>query len=121
MDYVLNSIGVLLILFVAYWFWWRKKSSAVAADSSIVEIKVTGGVYQPAEIKVQQGEEVTLRFIREDQTPCAATVVFADFAKSAELALNQPTEVVLTPIEAGNFEFTCQMGMYRGRLVVLEA
>jgi plastocyanin domain-containing protein len=37
---------------------------------------------------------------------------------SADLPIGQPVELTLTPNEAGEHAFTCQMQMYRGTLVV---
>lgn len=45
-------------------------------------------------------------------------VVFADFDKSVKLPEGELVPVELMPNEPGTFEFTCQMGMLRGRLVV---
>jgi plastocyanin domain-containing protein len=45
-------------------------------------------------------------------------VVFPDFDKSAKLPTGETVPIELLPQEAGEFEFSCQMGMFRGRLVV---
>lgn len=84
----------------------------------MTEIIVDQGVYAPAHIKARLGEPIVLRFIRRTANPCAKVVVFADLAVSAELPLGEPVELTLTPQRAGEYPFTCEMGMYRGVLIV---
>ena len=117
---VVNFVGVALILFVIWWFWlanYTRKAATVGADH-VINITVDNGVYQPAVIKVKVGQTIVLRFIRHADNPCAATVIFADFDCSAELPLHKPTDITLTPDTPGEYEFNCQMGMYRGKLIV---
>ncbi len=117
---VVNLIGVGLIVFVIGWFWLAKKSQAVTAVNQVVEITVADGVYQPDRIAATVNQNITLRFTRLDEAPCAATVVFADFNKSLELPIKQAVDLKIMPTQTGEFEFTCQMGMYRGHLVVAD-
>lgn len=96
-----------------------KEKKAVSIAKDFIEIKVVNGVYLPDVVQTQKGKSITLRFIREDETPCAGTVIFSDFNKSAELSVGKSVDITFTPDKTGEFEFTCQMGMYRGRLIVL--
>ncbi len=117
-----NLIGIALIIFVVWWFWLGKTSKlekAINANQKPIEIKVADGIYTPDAIKARIGQTLTLRFIREDETPCAATVLFPDFDQSLELPLDKAVDIKLTPDKKGQFEFTCQMGMYRGELIVV--
>ena len=82
-------------------------------------IRVHGG-YSPDTIHGRVGERVRLVFRREETAPCSERVVFPDFGKSAMLPPYQDVTVELDPQEPGEFEFTCQMGMLHGRLVVEE-
>jgi len=79
------------------------------------------GVYTPARIEVPAGQPVTLRFTRQDPSPCAEKVIFGDLGLSRDLPVGRPQELTFTPVKPGEFEFTCAMGMYRGRLVVRAA
>jgi len=45
-------------------------------------------------------------------------VVFPDFNKSAKLPEGKVVPIEFVPQQAGEFEFACQMGMLRGKLVV---
>jgi plastocyanin domain-containing protein len=82
-----------------------------------IEIIVDNGVYTPARIEVPAGQPVTLRFVRKDPSPCAEKVLFDDLGISADLPLGKPVDVTMTPPRPGEYEFTCQMRMYRGTLV----
>ncbi len=45
-------------------------------------------------------------------------VVFNDFGKSAHLPTGETVPVEFLPEKPGEYEFTCQMGMFRGKLIV---
>jgi len=83
-------------------------------------IRVHGG-YQPAVIHAVTGERLRLVFRREETAPCSERVVFPDFGKSAMLPAYQDVSVELQPEQAGEYEFTCQMGVLRGTIVVEDA
>jgi plastocyanin domain-containing protein len=80
-------------------------------------ILVKGG-YTPDTIIVRRGRPVRLNFRREETATCSDKVVFVDFQKSAELPTGQTVPIELLPKEAGEFAFSCPMGMFRGRLIV---
>ena len=112
-----NLAGVALITGIVWWF-WLSKPRAITAMSSVVEVRVADGVYTPASIETRAGSPITLRFLREDPSPCAEKVIFDELGVSADLPVGIPTEVILRPARAGRYTFTCQMQMYRGTLVV---
>jgi plastocyanin domain-containing protein len=82
-------------------------------------IRVHGG-YSPDTIYARVGEPLRLVFRREETAACSERVVFPDFGKSAMLPPYHDVIVELNPDHAGEYEFTCQMGMLHGRLVVEE-
>ena len=45
-------------------------------------------------------------------------VLFPDFDKSARLPTGETVAVEFVPPEPGEYEFACQMGMFRGTLIV---
>lgn len=118
--WLINLLGLGLIGAIVWWFWLYKPRQHAGAKGGVVTIVVDNGVYQPAHIRLPAHRPATLRFIRKDDSPCAATVVFADLDISEELPLNRPKEVVLPPQPPGRYAFTCQMQMYRGELTVAE-
>ena len=93
------------------------KPKAQRARTDVIDILVEGGTYSPPRVEVEAGKEVTLRFLRKDASPCAEKVIFDELGINADLPMGQSTEIVVTPPEAGEYAFTCQMQMYRGSLV----
>ena len=119
MSLSVNLIGLLLIATIIWWFWLSKrKVIASTTKNNFIEIKVKDGAYQPAYIETQLNKPITLRFIREDASPCAENVIFGSLNISEFLPLHKPTNIDLVIKKAGEYEFTCQMGMYRGKLIV---
>lgn len=114
---VVNVAGLALICLIVWWFWLSQPKARKVADD-VVDILVEDGVYSPSRIEIPAGRNIRLRFLRKDASPCAEKVLFDELGISADLALGQVTEVDVDASEAGEYEFTCQMRMYRGQLVV---
>lgn len=113
---LINIIGLLVISLIVWWFWFSKLHQVTKVDD-LIEIKVKNGVYQPDYVQVKVNHPVTLRFIREDASPCAEMVIFNSLNISEQLPLHKPKDIVLILKEVGIVEFTCQMGMYRGKII----
>lgn len=113
--------GLALIAGIAWFFWGpRGKGQRAAVTSSGYQeamVLVKGG-YTPDVIVVQHGKPVRLNFRREETAACSEMVVFGDFGKSARLPTGETVPVEFLPDKPGEYEFTCQMGMLRGKLVV---
>lgn len=82
-------------------------------------IRVRGG-YHPDTVYATAGEPLRLTFRREETASCSEQVVFPDFGKSAMLPPYQDVTIELRPQRTGDYEFTCELGMLRGRLIVEE-
>lgn len=80
-------------------------------------VRVRGG-YEPDTIYGRVGEPVRIVFRREETAACSERVVFPAFGKSAMLPPYQDVLVELVPYEPGEYEFTCQLGVLHGTLVV---
>ena len=115
--WLVNSAGALAIGLIVWWFWLSSPKSQ-SASSGVIDIVVDGGVYTPTRVEVVAGQPVTLRFLRKDPSPCAEKVLFDELGVSADLPIGAPMELTITPKQAGEYAFTCQMQMYRGTLVV---
>jgi len=114
-----NMTGLLLIGFIVWWFWlYRPVQTVAAAPGQIIEIRVQDGVYEPSLIEARAGKGISLRFVRTDETACAAQVVFPELGMQKALPLGKPVVIRLVPEQAGDYTFQCQMGMYRGVLRV---
>jgi plastocyanin domain-containing protein len=114
-------VGLLLIGGIAWFFWGPRRAGTRASLSSHgyqeAMVLVKGG-YTPDIIVVQRGKPVRLNFRREETAACSEMVVFGDFGKSARLPTGETVSVEFLPEQAGEFEFSCQMGMLRGKLIV---
>ncbi len=49
---------------------------------------------------------------------CSEMVLFPDFNKSAKLPTGETVAVEFMPEEPSEYEVACQMGMFRGKLIV---
>ncbi|MEX0899606.1 MAG: cupredoxin domain-containing protein [Gammaproteobacteria bacterium] len=115
---LINLVGLALIALIAWWFWWPRARPGADAGTGVVDIIVADGVYTPEQVTVAAGQPLRLRFLRRDPSACAAQVVFAELGVSADLRVGRQTLVSLPPLAPGRYGFTCQMGMYRGQVVV---
>jgi plastocyanin domain-containing protein len=115
----INLICLVLIILIVWWFWLSKSKPPSSEVKKLIEIYVKNGVYQPATISAKANKPIILRFIREDASPCAEIVVFSSLNISQQLPIHKPTDINLNIKNAGQYEFTCQMGMYRGMLIVI--
>ncbi len=121
MDVVLvNLAGLGLITLIVWYFWLSKPMGTAAAVTSAgvqeAFIVVKGG-YSPETIRVTAGKPVRLVFNRQESDPCSERVILDAFGVSAELPQGSNVPVEFTPTEAGSYEFACQMGMLRGKVV----
>ena len=117
---IVTVIGLGLCAFIV-WFFWMKQGkgtrAAKAGGRQEAMITVKGG-YSPDTIVVEHGRPVRLNFRREETAACSEMVLFPDFQKSARLPTGETVAIEFTPQKPGEYEFTCQMGMLRGKLIV---
>jgi len=118
---IVNSAGLATIVLIIWWFWLSKPRARSETGTKPIEILVDQGVYTPSRIEVPVGRPIILRFVRKDPSPCAEKVLFGDFNIAADLPVGEATDVVILPKEPGEYDFTCQMQMYRGQLVARSA
>ena len=121
-DKIFVTLGGLAAIAFIVWFFWMVKRPGVKASLSSsgyqeAMVLVKGG-YTPDVIVVQRGKPVRLNFVRAESASCSEMVLFPDFNKSAKLPEGETVPVELMPDRAGEFEFQCQMGMLRGKLIV---
>ena len=121
-DKIIVTLGGLAaIAFIVWFFWLAKKAGVKAGLSSTgyqeVMILVKGG-YTPDVIVVERGKPVRLNFVRAESAACSEMVLFPDFNKSAKLPEGETVPIEFLPDKAGEYEFQCQMGMLRGKLIV---
>lgn len=115
----INAIAAVLIIFVYWWFFVGESKSVVSKTNEPITIVVKDGIYLPSMIKIPAGKEVKLTFLRKDISSCAGTVSFPQLNISYQLPMDQLVEITIPPQKQGEIDFTCAMGMYRGKLLVL--
>ena len=118
---IVTLSGLAVITWIVWYFWlWRGESvAAQPAAGGVQEIDVTvRGGYQPASIVVKAGQPVRLNFTRREASTCGEEVIIPAFGKRAHLPENQTVMVEVKPEKPGEYEFTCGMSMYRGKLIV---
>ncbi|MEW5990422.1 MAG: cupredoxin domain-containing protein [Chloroflexota bacterium] len=118
---VVTVVGIAAALGVA-WFFWFKRSEGVKAvtvsDGYQEQMILVKGGYTPDTIRVSPGRPVRLLFRREETAACSEQVVLADYGKAAPLPTGTVVPIEFMPGDPGEHEFTCQMGMLRGRIIV---
>ncbi len=120
-NVIVTLVGLALLGGIAWFFWGPRRGgfrAAVASSGYQEAMVLVKGGYAPDTIIVRAGKPVRLSFRREESSACSEMVVFGDFGKSAKLPEGELVPVELPPAKPGTYEFTCQMGMLRGRLVV---
>jgi cytochrome c oxidase subunit 2 len=90
------SLSVALLLFASF--------TSRAESSKTITITASKFKFEPNEITVKKGEEVTLVIQSEDVTHGLA---LKDFGVKTEIKKGQSTEVKFTPATAGDFEGKC--------------
>ena len=113
--------GLAVIAFIVWFFWLHKKPGSKASLSSSgyqeALVLVKGG-YTPDVILVERGKPVRLNFVRTESAACSEMVLLPAFNKSAALPEGETVAVEFLPDRPGEYEFQCQMGMLRGKLIV---
>ncbi len=119
-DWLVVLGGLAAIAWVNWYFFLAGRpvatAAAAAGGAQEVTIGVRGG-YDPAQVRVRAGSPVRLVFDRQETSGCSEEVVIPAFGVRRFLPARERTAVEVTPPAAGTYEFTCGMGMLRGRLV----
>ncbi|MEO8092414.1 MAG: cupredoxin domain-containing protein [bacterium] len=76
------------------------------------------GEFSPDLIEARAGERLRLVFRREETAACSERVVVPSLGKSVMLPPFEDVAVDLGPLPPGEHEFSCGLGVLRGRIVV---
>lgn len=112
--------GAVAIAFIIWYFFGKREVfAAKIVDGGRQEIDVTvKGGYSPEVIELKRGIPVRINFYRDDSSSCSERVVFGDLGIVRDLPAYETTSIEFTPEKAGEFPFTCGMGMLHGKLIV---
>lgn len=118
---IVTTGGLALSVLVIWYFFFSRAIGARAAVGAggvqEAQIIVKGG-YTPDVLVVKAGQPVRFNFLRQETASCSEMVLFPDFDRSAKLPPGEIVPIEFTPEKPGEYEFTCQMGMFRGKLIV---
>ncbi len=112
----INIAGIALIALIVWWFWLYTPKQMKLGEGDWV-IAVENGTYSPSRINVPEGKPVELRFLRKDQSPCSETLLIPKLEISETLPFNKLKPIQIPALEPGEYDFHCQMQMYRGKIV----
>ncbi|MAO68383.1 MULTISPECIES: cupredoxin domain-containing protein [Idiomarina] len=113
----INIAGIALIALIVWWFWLYKPAERQVEEGVLV-ITVENGTYSPSRIKISKGKPTELKFLRKDQSPCSETLLIPELEISETLPSNKLKPIQIPALETGEYDFHCQMQMYRGKIVV---
>jgi len=121
-DQILVTVAGLASIAGVAWFFWAPRRAGVHAaltpsgrQEATIVVK---GAYTPDVIVVQHGKPVRLSFLRQETAACSEDVIFPDFGRRAHLPQGELVAVEFVAETPGEYEFSCAMGMLRGKLVV---
>jgi plastocyanin domain-containing protein len=112
--------GITLIVFVLWYFFGERKGAVARIGPDGVQriaITVKGG-YSPDVIVARRGRPLRLEFFRDEASACSERVILGDFGIARDLPAFQTTTIEFTPEKTGEFSFTCEMNMIRGKLKI---
>lgn len=120
LDWTVVAAGLATIAWINWYFFLAGREAVDALATNGVQqvpVVVHGG-YQPADIRVRAGVPVRLLFERRETSSCSQEVVVPDLGITRFLPAGRTTAVEFVPPGPGTLEFTCGMGMLRGRITV---
>ncbi len=115
---VINLAGFALIAGILWWFWLAQPKAESGGEERVITVE--NGIYRPARIQLPAGTPTSLTFMRKDPTPCSETVLFPQLEISETLPLNRRKVIPLPALSPGEYDFHCQMQMYKGQILVGE-
>jgi plastocyanin domain-containing protein len=120
-EIIVTIVGLVAIAGVAWFFWGPRRGGVSAALTSSGRQEATilvKGAYTPNTVVVEHGTLVRLSFLRQETAACSEEVVFPDFHCRAQLPEGELVPIEFLPDTPGEYEFSCEMGMLRGKVVV---
>lgn len=115
-DKILVLIFTFFGILFTYWFFLMKREKSVQGGDEI-EVVVEGG-YNPESVIVPVNKATKLVFLRKDPSSCLEEIVLGDFKIRKFLPLNEKVSIEITPKKIGEYQFSCGMGMFHGKLIV---
>lgn len=119
----IQIIGIVLIAVIAgLFFLWlrfqRKQESAMEQGGKQEVTILVKGAYDPNVITAKAGVPLIIHFNRQEDASCSWFVTFEGLNVRKDLKPFGVTDVEFTPTQTGEIPFTCDMGMYQGKVIV---
>lgn len=114
-------IGLVLIGAIPCWFFGKHTETAgdakVDGGSQAATVVVKGG-YSPSTVVLKKGMPGKVHFDMKDSTACLSHVVFDKLGVDKDLTKQPVTTVDIPTDQAGEYNFTCGMDMFHGKVIV---
>lgn len=96
-------------------------ATAGVTNGQVQEVRMTqsAGGYSPNTFTVQKGRPVKWIINSTSAYSCAASIVMPKYGISQSLQAGENV-ITFTPTATGEIPFSCSMGMYRGKFIVIE-
>lgn len=97
------------------------EANAAIANAEVQEVRMkqNSGGYSPNTFTVEKGRPVKWIITSTSAFSCAASIVMPKYGISRGLSLGENI-IQFTPTKVGEIPFSCSMGMYRGKFIVVE-
>ncbi len=89
-------------------------------QAEVAKIKIENSRYFPSIINLAENQPLKIIVFRKEDRACSKEIVFPQIGVRKALKPFEETVVELPPLKAGTYQFTCQMGMMSGTLIVGE-
>ena len=93
----------------------RRRIRTPAVQEAVIVVR---DGYHPDLVVARAGVALRLTFRREESNPCSDTVLLPELGRFVELPEGRSVAVDCGELEPGDYEFSCERGALRGRLVV---
>jgi plastocyanin domain-containing protein len=94
------------------------QAAPAKAPHKDIFLQVTEKGFEPPQIDVAPGTDVTLKVTRKTDSTCATEISIPAKKLKKALPLNQTVSVDLGKLEKGEVRFACGMDMISGQIVV---
>ncbi len=94
-------------------------ASAVTSDAQVVNMTQDFDGYSPNVFTVQKGRQVKWVISSKTTLSCASYIIMPKFSISQALKKGENI-ITFTPTETGEIPFSCSMGMYEGKFIVVD-
>jgi plastocyanin domain-containing protein len=88
------------------------------SNHQVIELQVTEKGFEPNQIDVKPGTDVTLKVTRKTDSTCATAISIPSLKVKKDLPLNKSVSVDLGKLDKGEVRFACGMDMVSGHIII---